>query len=203
MNCKEEEIYKGQQVQRLLLRNLRNKKQWWIAKTMMEYSKSKRICVLFWPLFGHCFFYEICCWAVWFAYVSNAIKGEKNPNGGVSKRICLWWMNRRRTDQGNNPSIFCMAEDARWDTAKFCKSCEKCQLKAWILVMGEFLLHIFRERWFAFEWITMSVIGPTDPIPAAGHVYSPHIIDLYTRWAKAVSDALMDFFLSTSGHSQW
>lgn len=45
----------------------------------------------------------------------------------------------------------------------------------------------------------MSVIGPTDPIPAAGHVYSPHIIDLYTRWAKAVSDALMDFFYQHRG----
>src|SRR5688572_10771461 len=94
----------------------------------------------------------------------------------------------------------------RRDIVKFCKSCEKCQLKARSLVMDRVPITPIPREETAFKRITMDCIGPIEPVSTAGHKYCLCIVDSCTRWptvfllksltAKAVCDALMELFMN-------
>src|SRR6218665_3258303 len=90
----------------------------------------------------------------------------------------------------------------RRDVDKFCKSCEKCQLKARSLVMDRVPITPIPR---AFKRMTMDVVGPIEPTSAADHKYCLCIVDSCTRWpavyllksltAKAVCEELKNLFM--------
>src|SRR5688572_23959433 len=94
----------------------------------------------------------------------------------------------------------------RRDIVKFCKSCEKCQLKARSLVMDRVPITPIPREDVSFRRITIDCVGPIEPASAAGHKYCLCIVDSCTRWptvfllksltAKAVCDALMELFMN-------
>ena len=55
---------------------------------------------------------------------------------------------------------------------EFCKSCEKCQLKARSLMMDRVSITPVPREDTAFKRVTMDVVGPIEPTSAAGHKYS-------------------------------
>src|SRR6218665_853060 len=74
----------------------------------------------------------------------------------------------------------------RREIDKFCKSCEKCQLKARSLVMDRepitpIPMPIPKED-IAFKRMTMDVVGPIEPTSAAGHKYCLCIVDSCMTW---------------------
>ena len=70
----------------------------------------------------------------------------------------------------------------RRDIVKFCKSCEKCQLKARSLVMDRVPITPIAREDVAFRRITMDCVGPIEPASAAGHKYCLCVVDSCTRW---------------------
>src|SRR6218665_3383309 len=93
----------------------------------------------------------------------------------------------------------------RREIDKFCKSCEKCQLKARSLVMDRVPITPIPREDVAFKRMTMDVVGPIEPTSAAGHKYCLCIVDSCTRWpavyllksltAKAVCEELKKLFM--------
>src|SRR6218665_40187 len=90
----------------------------------------------------------------------------------------------------------------RREIDKFCKSCERCQLKARNLVMDRVPITPIPREGTAFRRMAMDVVGPIEPTSAAGHKYCLCIVD---RWpavyllksltAKAVFDELKKLFM--------
>ena len=88
---------------------------------------------------------------------------------------------------------------------KFCKSCEKCQLKGRSLVMDRVPITPIPRENTAFRRMAMNMVGPIEPTSAAGHQYCLCIVDSCTRWpavyllksltAKAVCEELKNLFL--------
>jgi len=93
----------------------------------------------------------------------------------------------------------------RREIDKFCKSCERCQLKARSLVMDRVPITPIPREDTAFRRMTMDVVGPIEPTSAAGHKYCLCIVDSCTRWpavyllksltAKAVCEELENLFM--------
>src|SRR6218665_3068033 len=95
----------------------------------------------------------------------------------------------------------------RREIDKFCKSYEKCQLKARSLVMDRVPIKPIPREDKAFKRMTMDVVGPIEPTSAAGHKYCLCIVDSCTKWpvglvyllksltAKAVCEELKNLFL--------
>src|SRR6218665_801803 len=93
----------------------------------------------------------------------------------------------------------------RREIDKFCKSCEKCQLKARSLVMVKVPITPIPREDAAFKRMTMDVVGPIEPTSAGGHKYCLCIVDSCTRWpavyilksltAKAVCEELKKLFM--------
>ena len=65
---------------------------------------------------------------------------------------------------------------------KFCKSCEKCQLKAKSVVMDRVPITPITREDITFKRMTMDVVGPIEPASAAGYKYCLCIVDSCTRW---------------------
>src|SRR6218665_2577676 len=93
----------------------------------------------------------------------------------------------------------------RREIDKFCKSCEKCQLKARSLVMDRVPITPIPREDIAFKRMTMDVVGPIEPTSAAGHKYCLCVVDSCTRWpavyllksltAKAVCEEFKNLFM--------
>src|SRR6218665_3948295 len=93
----------------------------------------------------------------------------------------------------------------RREIDKFCKSCEKCQLKARSLVMDRVPITPIPREDVAFKRMTRDVVGPIEPTSAAGHQCCLCIVDSCTRWpavyllksltAKAVCEELKNLFM--------
>ena len=94
----------------------------------------------------------------------------------------------------------------RSDIMKFCKSCEKCQLRARSVVMDRVPITAIPLEDEPFKRIIIDAIGPLEPASSAGHKYCLCIVDSCTRWpavfplkslsAKAVCEALIELFMN-------
>src|SRR6218665_3494065 len=74
----------------------------------------------------------------------------------------------------------------RRELDKFCKSCEKCQLKARSLVMDRVPITPIPREDVAFKRMTMDAVGPIEPTSAAGHKYCLCICGFMYEMASSI-----------------